>query len=78
MGDELKALQKTLSTTGVAILINTLTVGIGFAVLLLSGGQHVRRFGGLVALTVFLSALFSFTVLPATLLLVKPKFLKRR
>ncbi len=78
IGDELKALKKTLSTTGVAILINTLTVGIGFAVLLLSGGQHVRRFGGLVALTVFLSALFSFTVLPATLLLVKPKFLKRR
>ena len=78
LGDELKALKQTLSTTGVAILINALTVGLGFAVLLLSGGQHVRRFGGLVALTVFLSAIFTFTVLPATLMLVKPKFLKRR
>lgn len=77
LGDELKALKKTLSTTGRAILINALTVGLGFAVLLLAGGQHARRFGGLVALTVILSALFTFTVLPAVILLVKPKFFKK-
>ncbi len=77
LGDELKALKKTFSTTGVAILINALTVGLGFAVLLLAGGQHIRRLGGLVALTVLLSALFTFTVLPAVILWVKPKFLRR-
>lgn len=77
LGDELKALKNTFSTTGMAILINTLTVGAGFAVLMLSGGQHVRRFGGLVALTVFVSALFTFTVLPAITLSVKPGFLKK-
>ncbi len=77
MKDELKALKNTFSTTGVAILINALTVGSGFAVLLLAGGQHVRRFGGLVALTVLLSALFSFTVLPAIIMLLKPKFMKK-
>jgi predicted RND superfamily exporter protein len=72
LGDELKALKKTLSTTGVAILINALTVGFGFAILLFAGGQHVRRFGGLVALTVILSAIFTLTVLPAVIMLVKP------
>lgn len=76
LGDELKALKRTLSTTGVAILINALTVGLGFAVLLLAGGQHVRRFGGLVSLTVLLSAFFTFTVLPAVMMTVRPRFLR--
>lgn len=78
LGDTLKALQATFSTTGVAILINALTVGLGFAVLLLAGGQHVRRFGGLVSLTILLSALFSLSILPAMLLAVKPAFLRVR
>ncbi|NOZ69959.1 MAG: MMPL family transporter [Deferribacteres bacterium] len=78
LGNELKALKKTFSTTGVAILINALTVGLGFAVLLLAGGQHIRRLGGLVALTVLLSALFTFTVLPAVILWIKPEFLRRK
>jgi hypothetical protein len=60
----------------VAILINALTVGAGFAVLLLAGGQHMRRFGGLVALTVLLSAFFTFTVLPVAVMLLKTKTLK--
>ncbi len=76
LGDELKALKKTLSTTGVAILINALAVGLGFGILLFAGGQHMRRFGGLVALTLILSAVFTFTVLPAVIMLVKPSFLK--
>ncbi len=74
--DELNALKRTFSTTGVAILINALTVGLGFAVLLLAGGQHVRRFGGLVALTVVVSAFFTFTVLPAIMMVIKPRFLR--
>jgi len=78
LGDELQALQATFSTTGVAILINALTVGLGFGVLLLAGGQHVRRFGGLVSLTILLSALFSLSILPAVLLVVKPGFLRAR
>lgn len=75
-GDELQALKKTLSTTGVAILINALAVGLGFGVLLFAGGQHMRRFGGLVSLTLIVSAIFTFTVLPAVIMIVKPKFLK--
>ncbi len=77
LGDELKALKKTLSTTGVAILINALAVGLGFGILIFAGGQHMRRFGGLVALTLILSAVFTFTVLPALIMLVKPRILKK-
>ncbi len=75
--DELLALKRTLGTTGVAIIINTLTVGLGYSVLLLAGGQHVQRFGGLTALTMFSSAIFTLTVLPSLSLLLKPKYLRK-
>ncbi len=74
--DELGALKRTLSTTGIAIIINALSVGLAFTVLLMAGGQHLRRLGGLTALTMFTSAVFTLTVLPAIMLLVKPKFLR--
>ncbi|NOZ04271.1 MAG: RND family transporter [FCB group bacterium] len=76
--DEKLALKKTLGTTGVAIIINALTVGLGFSVLLLAGGQHIRRFGGLTALTMLTSAVFTLMVLPALTLMVKPKYLKKQ
>ncbi len=75
--DELTALQRTLNTTGVSIIINALAVGLGFLVLLAAGGQHIRRFGGLTAMTIFVSALFTLTVLPSLLLWMRPKFLQR-
>ncbi len=75
--DELQALKRTLGTTGVAIIVNALTVGLGFSVLLLAGGQHIRRFGGLTSLTLFSSAIFTLVVLPALILVLKPKFLKK-
>jgi predicted RND superfamily exporter protein len=74
--NELGALKRTWSTTGVAIVINALSVGLGFAVLLLAGGQHMRRFGGLITLTMLTSAIFTLTVLPAITLLVKPRYLR--
>jgi predicted RND superfamily exporter protein len=75
--DELKAMKRTLGTTGVAIIINALTVGLGFLVLLMAGGQHIRRFGGLTALTLFSSALFTLVVLPALILVFKPGYLRK-
>lgn len=75
-GDELSALQRTTRTTGVSILINALAVGLGFLVLLAAGGQHIRRFGGLTALTILLSAVFTLTILPSLLFWLKPKFLR--
>lgn len=76
-GNELAALQRTFRTTGVSIIINALAVGLGFVVMLAAGGQHIRRFGGLTALTILLSALFTLTVLPSLMLWLKPKFLKK-
>jgi predicted RND superfamily exporter protein len=75
--DELKAFKRTWSTTGVAIIINALSIGLGFAVLLLAGGQHLQRFGGLVTLTMLSSAIFTLTVLPAITMVLKPKYLRK-
>ena len=75
-GDELAALKRTIRTTGASIVVNALAVGLGFLVLLAAGGQHIRRFGGLTALTILLSALFTLTILPALFLWLKPKFLR--
>jgi len=76
--DELLALKNTLGTTGVAIVINALTVGVGFTVLLLAGGQHIRMFGGLTALTLFICAVLTLFVLPSLTLVLRPKFLKEK
>ncbi|MCH2448525.1 MAG: MMPL family transporter [Gracilimonas sp.] len=76
-GDKLEALKTTLSTTGLAIITNALAVGSGFLVLLFAGGQHIRRFGGLTSLTMFVSATFSLTLLAILLLWLKPKYLQR-
>lgn len=74
--DTLKALQNTLGTTGISILTNAFSVGLGFIVLLAAGGQHIRRFGGLTALTMIVSAILTLTLLPSLFVLIKPKFLK--
>lgn len=74
-GDKLQALQETIKTTGVSILINALAVGLGFLVLLFAGGQHIRRFGGLTSLTVLVSATLSMTLLAVLIVWLKPKYL---
>ncbi|NOY78304.1 MAG: MMPL family transporter [Calditrichaeota bacterium] len=76
-GNEVAALQRTLGTTGISILINTLSVGLGFSVLLAAGGQHIRRFGGLTALTMIVSAIFTLMLLPSLFLWVRPKFMRQ-
>lgn len=75
-GDTLKALQNTLGTTGISILTNAFSVGLGFIVLLAAGGQHIRRFGGLTSLTMIVSAFLTLTLIPSLFILIKPKFLK--
>ncbi|MAO64294.1 MAG: hypothetical protein CL666_04790 [Balneola sp.] len=74
-GDKLHALQTTIKTTGMSILINALAVGLGFLVLLFAGGQHIRRFGGLTSLTILISATLSLTLLAVLIVWLKPKYL---
>jgi predicted RND superfamily exporter protein len=62
------ALKKTLETTGVAILINALSVSMGFLVLLFGSIVPIRQFGWLMALTMITSALGAITVVPAIII----------
>ena len=70
---DLKALDKTLETTGQAIIINALTVALGFIILMWSNMLPMQRFGWLIALTMFVSAWASLTFLPALILFTKTK-----
>ena len=66
-----EVITRTMETTGKAIMINAFAVGVGFAVLLLAGGQHIRRFGGLTSFTMITAAILTLTVLPAVFWVVK-------
>ena len=67
-------LRRVFFSSGKAIIINAVSVGAGFAVLLLSRFTMLADLGLLIAFTMFSSALVSLTVLPALLALIKPKF----
>ncbi|MCS7275281.1 MAG: MMPL family transporter [Candidatus Bipolaricaulota bacterium] len=76
--DARRALAHTLAHTGAGIGYNALALTLGFGVLWISTFKGLNTFGSLVALTMVVSALSAFTVIPAILLLWKPKFLTRR
>jgi hydrophobe/amphiphile efflux-3 (HAE3) family protein len=67
-------LGKTFAVSGKAIIINAVSVGAGFAVLVFSRFIMLADFGLLIALTMGISALVSLTVIPALLLVFKPAF----
>jgi predicted RND superfamily exporter protein len=67
-------LRRTFTTSGKAILINAVSVGVGFAVLIMSRFTMIADLGLLIALTMGTSAFVSLTVIPVLLLLIKPKF----
>jgi len=68
-------LRRTFISSGKAIIINAVSVGAGFAVLLLSRFTMLADLGLLIAITMFSSALVSLTILPALLNTFKPKFI---
>ncbi|MDR2941345.1 MAG: MMPL family transporter [Treponema sp.] len=70
-------LRNVFFSSGKAIIINALSVGAGFAVLLLSRFVMLGDLGLLIALTMVSSALVSLTLLPALLALIKPKFVTK-
>jgi predicted RND superfamily exporter protein len=67
-------LRRVFLSSGKAIIINAVSVGAGFAVLLVSRFIMLGDLGLLIALTMFTNALISLTVLPALLALFKPEF----
>jgi hypothetical protein len=71
----LEVLDATLETTGRAIFINAFTVGLGFLVLIFASVVPLRHFGWLTSLTMASSALAALCVLPAVILVFKPRFI---
>jgi predicted RND superfamily exporter protein len=70
-------LGRVFSGCGKAILINALSVGAGFAVLTFSRFRILAEFGGLIALSMIITALVSLIVIPALLTTIKPRFIYR-
>jgi predicted RND superfamily exporter protein len=68
-------LRRTFVTSGKAILINAVSVGAGFAVLMFSQFVMLQHLGLLIALTMGTSAVVSLTVIPVLLKFIKPKFI---
>jgi predicted RND superfamily exporter protein len=70
-------LKQTYITSGVAIITDAVSVGAGFAVLVLSNFNMLAEFGLLVALSMLLSALAGLIIVPALLLFFKPRFVEQ-
>lgn len=69
--DEKKALEKTLNTTGIAILINALMVSLGFFVLIAGNFVPVKREGWMIGALMLVSAFAALIYLPALILVLK-------
>jgi predicted RND superfamily exporter protein len=68
---------KAYLSSGRAIIINAVSVGAGFAVLLFSQFVMLQEMGFLIAFAMFSSALVSLTVIPVLLSIIKPKFISK-
>jgi predicted RND superfamily exporter protein len=68
-------LRRTFASSGKAIIVNAVSVGAGFAVLMFSRFTMLADLGLLIAIAMLSSALASLTVLPALLSVIKPKFI---
>jgi predicted RND superfamily exporter protein len=79
MGRDFKtAYFNTLKSTGRSIVVSSVSVGAGFAVLMLSTFKMLSTSGLMVALAMILSASASLTVLPALFNWLKPSFLEKK
>jgi predicted RND superfamily exporter protein len=75
--DRNKSINTTLITTGRGIVFNAFSVIFGFAALILSNFAPLRFFGALVVISIFACLISALLLIPAIIILVKPKFLER-
>jgi len=73
-----EATLKTLTTTGRGIIINALSVIIGFMVLTLSNFAPLRFFGALVVISITTCLICALVLIPSIVVLVKPRFLETK
>ncbi len=76
--DHEEAAYQTLITTGKGIIINALSVIIGFLVLTLSNFEPLRFFGGLVVISITTCLICALVLIPSIVILVKPRFLETK
>ena len=69
-----EALERTMETTGVAILVNALAVGLGFMTLMFAKLVPLQNFGLLVAIAMLVSAAGAVILLPALILMTHSRF----
>ncbi|MEW6216669.1 MAG: MMPL family transporter, partial [Candidatus Bipolaricaulota bacterium] len=74
-GEYRDALAQTVRTSGRGILVNAVTLTLGFLVMLLSSFGALQTFGWLIALTMITSLIGAMFVLPAALAWVRPRWL---
>ncbi len=75
-GNREKSLDITLKTVGRGIVFNAFSVIVGFAALILSNFAPLRFFGALVVISIFACLISALLLIPAIILLYKPKFLE--
>jgi predicted RND superfamily exporter protein len=68
-----EAVERALTTTGRGIVFNAFSVVVGFAVLVISAFFPVRFFGLLVAISILASLFGALVVLPAVVIVVRPR-----
>jgi len=68
-------LRRTFMGCGKAIIINALSVGAGFGVLAFSQFRIIAELGLIIAFSMMITAFISLTVIPAMLIVLKPKFI---
>jgi predicted RND superfamily exporter protein len=68
--DARQAIQRTLETTGQALLFTSIVLALGFSILLLSEMRNLFYFGFFTALTIVSAFLFDILVSPALMVLV--------
>lgn len=74
-GDLNQALQRSLATSGKAVLFVAISIAGGYAALLFSDFRFYPRMGGTMMITMAVSAALSLLLLRATVALIRPKFI---
>ena len=68
-------MKKTYSTVGIAIIVDAVSVGVGFGVLIFSQFNMLVDLGLLIAMAMIMSALVGLIVVPVLLMLINPRFI---
>ena len=70
------SISTALTTTGRGIIINALSVIVGFSVLFFSAFPYLKMFALLIILSIFLCLICALGLIPALSKIIQPKFLK--